>query len=194
MLIKICGLRREQDIDYVNELKPDFAGFILTPGFRRSIDMETAKRLKSRLCGEIKAVGVFVDDDTERINFFVSSGIIDIVQLHGNESGGYCKKIKAPVIKCFKVAGGAAGAKLKDYDCEYFMFDSGAGSGQAFEWKNIPKTQKKFFLAGGLCESNLKSAIETVKPFALDISSGVETGGVKDYNKIKRILEIARYE
>lgn len=193
MFLKICGLRRQEDIDYVNELKPDFIGFILTPGFRRSIDRETAARLKARLSPDIRAVGVFVDDDAGKINSFVTAGILDMVQLHGSESPDFCCKIQAPVIKCFRCSPGGA-ARLNDYDCEYFMFDSGAGSGQAFDWGNIPKTQKKFFLAGGLGEHNLKAAIEQVKPFAVDISSGAETGGVKDYEKMKRIMEIVRYE
>lgn len=191
--IKICGLRRTEDVDYVNEFLPDYVGFILAPGFRRSIDKDTAKYLKSRLSSDIIAVGVFVDDDAEKINSFVSDGIIDIVQLHGNESPEFCKKINAPVIKYFK-CDESVKERIKEYDTEYFLFDSGMGSGKTFDWSVIPKTEKPFFLAGGIGEDNLQKAIKEVCPYAVDLSSAAETDGVKDYNKIKRILEIARNE
>ena len=193
--IKICGLRREQDIDYVNELKPDFIGFILTTGFRRSITRETAKTLKNRLSKEITAVGVFVNESAEVINSFVAEGIIDIVQLHGNESAELCKKINAPVIKFLKCDNGVE-EKIIAYETavDYFLFDSGTGTGNAFDWSKIPKTEKPFFLAGGLSADNMKKAIEEIKPFAVDLSSSVETDGVKDYEKIKKVTEIVKNE
>lgn len=187
--IKICGLRRQEDVNYVNTLKPDFAGFILTDGFRRSIDKATAKMLKSKLDGSIKAVGVFVDDDIDRINGFVSEGIIDIVQLHGAESPDYCEKINAPVIKFFNPENFKNAEK---YNVDYHLFDSGTGTGNTFDWGKIPRSKKPFFLAGGLDCENISDALKLVKPFAADISSGVETDGVKDYNKMKKIMEIIR--
>ena len=149
--IKICGLRREQDIDYVNELKPDFIGFILTAGFRRSISKETAKALKARLSKDITAVGVFVNDSAEVINSFVKEGIIDIVQLHGSESAELCENVNAPVIKFLKCENGVE-EKISEYEnaVDYFLFDSGTGTGNTFDWSKIPKTEKPFFLAGGL--------------------------------------------
>lgn len=189
--VKICGLRREQDIDYVNELKPDYIGFILTAGFRRSIDAETARLLKSRLDKGITAVGVFVDDDIEKIHSFVSQGIIDTVQLHGNESAAYCKKIQAPVIKYFRPE---TFGRIREYDVDYLLFDSGTGTGKAFDWSLLPETEKPFFLAGGISADNLRAAIENIHPYAVDLSSAAETDGFKDYNKIKKILEIARNE
>ncbi len=106
--IKICGLQRIEDVEAVNKYLPDFIGFILTPGFRRSISRETAKKLKSALSPKIKAVGVFVNDDAENINSFVQSGIIDMVQLHGSESPEFCASINAPVIKYFNCSGGVS--------------------------------------------------------------------------------------
>ena len=187
--IKICGLRRQEDVNYVNALKPDYVGFILTCGFRRSIDKATAKSLKSRLDGNIRAVGVFVDDDIDRINDYVNEGIIDIVQLHGAESPDYCEKINAPVIKYFNPENFEGAEK---YGVDYYLFDSGTGTGNTFDWQKIPEYKKPFFLAGGLNCDNISSAIRQVKPFAVDISSGVETDGVKDYNKMKKIMEIIR--
>ncbi|MDE6386037.1 MAG: phosphoribosylanthranilate isomerase [Eubacterium sp.] len=189
--IKICGLKRLQDIDYVNALKPDFIGFILTSGFGRSITKETAKALKARLDKGIKAVGVFVNDDAEVINSFVADGIIDMVQLHGNESADFCKAINAPVIKVFKPE---AFDKISEYEpfADYFLFDSGTGTGKTFDWCSIPKTEKPFFLAGGLFAGNLEKAINRVKPFAVDLSSSVETDGFKDFEKIKKVMEIVK--
>lgn len=189
--IKICGLKRQQDIEYVNTLKPDFIGFILASGFGRSITKETAKALKSRLDKGIKAVGVFVNDDAEVINSFVADGIIDMVQLHGSESADFCKAINAPVIKVFKPE---VFDKISEYEpfADYFLFDSGTGTGRIFDWCSIPKTEKPFFLAGGLSADNLEKAINIVKPFAVDLSSSVETDGFKDFEKIKKVMEIVK--
>ena len=193
--IKICGLRREQDVDYVNALKPDFIGFILTAGFRRSISAETAKRLKTRLSKDITAVGVFVNESAETVNAFVADGIIDIVQLHGDESADLCKQINAPVIKFLK-CDGEIQQKISRYEnaVDYFLFDSGTGTGNTFDWSMIPKTDKPFFLAGGLGSDNLKKAIKDIDPYAVDLSSSVETDGFKDYEKIKTVTEIVRNE
>lgn len=187
--IKICGLRRTEDIRYVNELKPNYIGFILTPGFKRSITADTAKALKAELDTGIEAVGVFVDDDAGRINKFIAEGIIDLVQLHGKESPLYCAEINAPVIKYFKPD---MFDKINDYDTAYFLFDSGTGTGKTFDWSKIPQTKKPFFLAGGLNPQNIPKAIDEVNPYCIDVSSAVETDGVKDYNKIKQIMECVR--
>lgn len=191
--IKICGMRRDEDIDFANSLHPDYIGFVLTEGFRRSITPETAARLKKRLGGGIKAVGVFVNDGADKINLLFERNVIDIAQLHGDESPEYCKMIKAPIIKYFNCSHGEPD-DLDKYDVDYFLFDSGTGTGRAFDWSNIPKTDKPFFLAGGISESNVKQAIDTAKPFAVDVSSSVETNGYKDYKKMKRFMEMARYE
>lgn len=191
--IKICGMRRDEDIDFANSLHPDYIGFVLTEGYRRSITPETAARLKKRLGGGIKAVGVFVNDGADKINLLFERNVIDIAQLHGDESPEYCKMIKAPIIKYFNCSHGEP-HDLDKYDVDYFLFDSGTGTGRAFDWSNIPKTDKPFFLAGGISESNVKQAIDTAKPFAVDVSSSVETNGYKDYKKMKRFMEMARYE
>lgn len=187
--IKICGLRRQLDVDYVNELKPDYIGFILTEGFRRSIDLDTAKQLKSRLSADITAVGVFVDDDIDKINYCLDNGIVDIAQLHGNEAPDYCKKINGKVIKFFKPD---SFDKIDDYDVDYLLLDSGTGTGKAFDWSLIPKVDKPIFLAGGINAENIEQAIEKINPFCIDLSSAVEVDGCKDYNKIKEIMEIVK--
>lgn len=189
--IKICGLKRKEDIYYVNDLKPDYIGFILTDGFRRSISVSVARELQTLLDKDIKTVGVFVNDDIEKINSAVDEGIIDIVQLHGQESPEYCKKIKAPVIKYFAPLDFD---NITDYDTEYYLFDSGTGSGKTFDWDKIPQSEKPFFLAGGINKNNIKTAIDRINPYCIDLSSAVETNGVKDYNKINEIMECMKNE
>lgn len=191
--IKICGLRREVDVEYINELKPDYCGFILTDGFKRSIDYDTALKLSRMVDESVKRVGVFVDEDIDYVNKCISSGIVDIVQLHGDEDINYCKKINAPIIKVLKPN---SFSRINDYEmvADYLLLDNGTGTGKSFDWSTIPKTNKPFFLAGGINKNNIKIAIETIKPYAVDVSSSVETDGYKDYDKIKEIMEIINNE
>lgn len=189
--IKICGLKRLEDIKYANELVPDFVGFILSDGFKRSIKPQQAVHLKAKLSDNIKAVGVFVDEPAEAIDCFLRQGVIDIVQLHGGETPEFCSKINAPVIKMLKPTDFDKISQYEPY-VDYFLFDSGTGTGKTFDWSKIPKTQKPFFLAGGLNKENISLAIKTVNPYAVDLSSCVETDGCKDYIKIKEVMECVR--
>lgn len=189
--IKICGLRRTEDIEYVNELKPDFVGFILSPGFRRSIDFDTFKSLRRNLSDDISSVGVFVNEPLESIEKFTDSGLIDFVQLHGGESPQYAEQITLPVIKALKPCDFD---KINEYKhcVDYFLFDSGTGTGKAFDWQKIPKTDMPFFLAGGLTTQNIPLALAKYFPDVVDLSSSVETNGVKDFNKIKEVINLVR--
>ncbi len=188
--IKICGLRRQEDVNCVNELKPDYVGFILSDGFRRSIDAKTAKQLSAGIDKDIIKVGVFVNDNTDKINSFVQDGVTDLVQLHGNESPEYCKKINAPLIKYFKPS---MFDSIDEYDVQYYLFDSGTGTGRVFDWSKIPKVQKPFFLAGGIDGENVLKAVKEINPYCIDVSSSVETNGFKDYEKVKQIIDAVRY-
>lgn len=189
--VKICGLRREQDIAYVNKLKPDYAGFILSNGFKRSIDMYDVSDIAGHLSKDIKKVGVFVDEPLYYVETAIKLKAIDIVQLHGNETPEFCSQINIPVIKALKPENFD---KISEYEpyVDYFLFDNGTGTGKVFDWSKIPECDKPFFLAGGLDKSNIKQAIETINPYAVDLSSSVETQGCKDYNKIKEIIDIVR--
>jgi len=161
--IKICGLFREEDIDYVNSIykqtnKPDYIGFVFAPS-KRIVTPEQALQLRKRLDSGIIAVGVFVNEPIEFQQELVRNGVIDVIQ-NPTHVG------------------------------EYLIFDSpNPGSGQTFDWSTIPKTDKPFFLAGGLNPDNVAAAIARVKPYAVDVSSGVETNGVKDYDKIKAFVK-----
>lgn len=189
--IKICGLKRKEDISFVNELKPDYIGFILSNGYKRSIDMEILRNLRDRLSKDIKTVGVFVDEDIAIVNMLIKMNLIDIVQLHGSETVRYIKQIDAPVIKMLKPEDFDKISEFEPY-VDYFLFDSGTGSGKTFDWGMIVKTQKPFFLAGGLDENNLEKAIKEINPYCVDLSSAVETDSVKDYDKMKTIIDIVR--
>ena len=205
MRIKICGLRGPEDIAYANEVRPDFVGFILSPGFRRSITKEAAAELRKALHPDIAAVGVFVNEPAERIVEFLEEGIIDMAQLPGQESEEDIVYIKAvtgkPVIKALKVENRYVVDAWLDSATDYLLFDSGTGTGQTFDWTILSEVlremggslPKEFFLAGGLGAENLASAFQTIHPFAVDLSSSVETEGVKDLEKMREAVRCARF-
>ncbi len=181
MKIKICGIMRECDMDYINLAQPDYIGFIFAPS-RRRITAEAAAGFKSRLSNHILAVGVFVDQDVDLINKLVDDKIIDIVQLHGSESDDFIRMINAPTIKALRIG--------EDINCssEFLLFDGiKAGSGESFDWSMLPKTDKPFFIAGGINIDNIDQAM-ALEPYGIDISSGVETDGFKDKQKIIEIV------
>ena len=194
MKIKICGLTRECDINYVNEALPDYAGFVFA-GSKRKVSADQAFALKRGLSSSIKAVGVFVDHDISFIRDLLKRGVIDIVQLHGHEDEEYISAINAPVIKAVRLDKKSEKSERSekfDYPADYLLFDSpSAGSGKTFDWSLIPKTEKPFFLAGGINIGNISGAIE-IKPYAIDVSSGVETDGAKDRCKILEIVRSVR--
>jgi phosphoribosylanthranilate isomerase len=195
MRIKICGLKRPEDIEYANILKPDYAGFVFA-GTKRKISFETAKALKAKLDSDIKAVGVFVNEPVKNVVYMLENGIIDIAQLHGDETEEDILYIKAltakPVIKAVRVRERYDVEAWLDSAADYLLFDSGAGSGQVFDWEILTDIDRDFFLAGGLTPENIKTAAENIEPFALDISSGVETDGAKDFQKMKKVVETVR--
>lgn len=189
--IKICGMMRQEDISFVNKYKPDFVGFILSDGFRRTVSLNKASEMAENLNCNIQKVGVFVNEPLSYIENAIEKTGIDIVQLHGSESPELCKLVSKPVIK---VLTPKDFGKIKDYEpyVSYFLFDSGTGTGKTFDWNTIPKTEKPFFLAGGISKDNLQFVIENVKPYAVDMSSSVETNGVKDELKIQEIINKVR--
>ena len=217
MKTKFCGLFRECDIDYANALKPDFVGFIFVKKSRRFVDFTTAKALKSRLDSRIKAVGVFVDSPVNRIIEALSEGIIEMVQLHGSEDSAYISVLKAymqrdwgnesPIIKAIKVSDSHSLAQSFEIQAQsgtdFILLDSpNAGSGTAFDWNALAQSlaksqnfmrefQTRFFLAGGINVENIQSAI-ALKPFCIDISSGIESNGVKDFAKMQAIINAVR--
>lgn len=193
--IKICGLKRLDDIEIVNKYKPDYIGFVFADS-KRKVTSDSACKMKKNLDSSIKSVGVFVDEDIDVIIKLYDEGIIDIAQLHGLENEEYIKKLKQKsnyqleIINAIEMSDEK---DLKEYDnslADYLLLDSGKGSGKTFDWRLIRKDLKKeFFLAGGLNSKNISKAIEEFNPYAVDLSSGVETDGYKDELKIKEVME-----
>ncbi|MDO5848006.1 MAG: phosphoribosylanthranilate isomerase [Methanobrevibacter sp.] len=193
--IKICGLRRREDIEIINKYAPDYIGFVFAES-KRQIDFETAKQLKSFLKVKIPVVGVFVDAEIEDILNLYRNDVIDMAQLHGNENEQYISKLKElePSLKLIKAIEIKEDGNLEEYeelDVDYLLLDSGKGSGKTFNWDLINKNiGKDFFLAGGLNSNNIKSAIDEFHPYAIDLSSGVEVNGYKNEEKIREVMEV----
>ncbi len=187
-------------MDYVNEAHPDYIGFVFAPS-RREIAAAEAKRLRKRMAADIQVVGVFVNEQPQRILDLLQAGIIDIVQLHGQEDATYVEHLKKKsgcgIIKAMRPDREADMGSYRTYEAagvDYFLFDSGShsqpgGTGKTFDWSLIPQVSHPWFLAGGLNADNVEAAIKSQRPYAVDISSGVETEGYKDREKI---LEIVR--
>ena len=197
--IKLCGMFRDCDIDYVNEAKPDYIGFIVMfPKSHRNIDLETALRLKSRLSPDIKSVAVSVNAPVEHFAEFAKQGAADLLQCHGNENAEYIAKLReltgVPIIKAVKVTTAADIEDAQNLGADYLLLDSGTGSGVTFDHSLIDreKIRVPFFLAGGLTPENLGQAIRDIRPYAVDLSSGIETDKLKDREKILAAVKEAR--
>ncbi len=189
--IKICGIKTKQDIDIVNAYLPDFIGFVFVPASKRYVTSSQAKDLKQNLKKEIKAVGVFQNADKKTIAQAVNLGIIDVIQLHGEEDQEYIdsiRSLKCPIIKAYKIKDKVS-VFLKS---DYMLLDNyKGGSGQSFDWSLIDFDMSNVFLAGGIDISNIQKA-KALKPYCIDISSFVETNGKKDEIKIKEIIKAVR--
>lgn len=198
--VKICGLSRPQDIEYVNEALPDYIGFVFTES-RRQVSPESAYNLKAVLDGRIRSVGVFVNDAIENISRLCKEGIIDLIQLHGDETCEYIEELRQytdkPLIKAFRIKADELAEYISSYSCDYLLLDTYSpgnygGTGEAFDWSLIKNNSKPFFLAGGVGPNNVRTAIETVHPFCVDASSSLETSGFKDRDKIIEFVKIVR--
>lgn len=198
--VKICGIKNLQDVQAVNKHKPDFAGFVFYPLSKRYVSLIVARRLKAALNRHIKTVGVFVNAPVEEIAIAAELGIIDLVQLHGDEGNAYIaelKKIcKLPIIKAVRVQDESDIKRAGYYNCDYLLFDtysqSAYGStGRQFNTQLLKgvKIHKPYFIAGGLNAENVRHALKGLKPFAADVSGGVETDGGKDAAKIKAFIK-----
>lgn len=190
--IKLCGLSRMVDIEVVNELKPEYIGFIFVPQSKRYVSIAEASVLKKELDKKIKAVGVFVDEDIDIILDCINLGIIDMVQLHGHEDENTILKLKAlgqrPIIKAFKIESQNDCLEAEKSSADYILLDSGSGSGKVFDWELIKDIKREYFLAGGLDVENVEKAIRVLKPYAVDASSGLETDGLKDKLKMEAFV------
>lgn len=194
--IKLCGLSRECDIEAVNELQPEYVGFILAKPYRRYVPPQQVTKLKKLLDPRIQAVGVFVDEKEEVVADLLNQGIIDVAQLHGKEGEEYIQTLRKltvkPLIKAFKVTDQEVLEQAKKSSADYILLDAGCGTGSSFDWSLIENMGRAYFLAGGLHPENVAEAIKRCRPYAVDVSSGIERDGVKDKDKMTAFTEAVR--
>lgn len=205
--IKLCGLRRAEDIETAKLLKPDYIGFVFYKKSKRYISPEEARILKSILNPGtesshtadhdlIKAVGVFVNEDPKTVANILEKEIIDLAQLHGDEDEGYIKNLRkytdSPVIKAFKIKTQEDLSKAETSSADMILLDAGMGDGVTFDWEMLKNFNRPYFLAGGMTPGNVKAAIEKLHPYGVDVSSGIETDGVKDIEKMREFMTNAR--
>ena len=197
--IKLCGLSRPADIDYVNQAKPDYCGFIVNfPKSRRNVTPEQVRALTARLSGDIIPVGVFVDESVETVAGLLEDGTIAVAQLHGHEDEAYLaalRKLTAkPIWQAFQIRSAADLERAKSSTANLVLLDSGQGSGVTLDWRILADFPRPYVLAGGLTAENIPAAVQQVKPYAVDLSSGVETEGYKDYEKMLAAVAAVKKE
>ena len=198
--IKICGLRRPEDIAAVNEARPDYCGFIVEyPKSRRSIDRATLRELVQGLREEIVPVGVFVNAPKELVADLLEEGTIQIAQLHGQESQEYIQELKVLTeiqpIQVFSINSYVDVEWARESAADYILLDQGSGgTGEVFEWSLVSEVGRPYFLAGGLGVENLREAIGMLHPWAVDLSSSLEIDGSKDAGRIRQAVDIVRME
>ena len=194
--IKLCGLSRVEDIEVANKLLPEFVGFVFYEKSKRYITPEKAAALKNLLDKKISAVGVFVNEKIETVAEIAK--FLDLIQLHGNEDANYISTLRnyidKKIIQAFKVKTADDLKIAKNSRADFILLDSGAGTGEIFNWQLLKNFERQYFLAGGLNVENVSDAVKILKPFAVDVSSGIETGGVKDAAKMKKFVSIVRSE
>lgn len=210
--IKLCGMMKPCDIEYANRVKPDFVGFIFA-NTRRKIGATQAKQFREALDAEIPSVGVFVNEDISVITSLVQNGCIDMIQLHGEEDADYIRRLReicdVPVIKAVKVQMVEQIRQAAALPVDYLLLDTYrkgvlGGTGEAFDWELLREAKivagdtaegelfgKPYFLAGGLHAGNLREAA-ALGSYGLDVSSGIETDGSKDFTKMVEVMELVR--
>ena len=199
MKIKLCGLTRPCDIEAVNELQPDYIGFVFAKKSRRYVSPEKAEELKAMLAPEIQAVGVFVNEEPEQIVSLLEAGTIDVAQLHGQEGEREIRRLREltdhPLIQAFRIDTEQDVERANASTADYVLLDSGAGgTGTAFDWDLLQAIRRPYFLAGGLDTENLGTVKAKLNPYGIDVSSGIETDGYKDKEKMTAFVAAARKE
>lgn len=195
--VKICGLRRPQDVEAANEARPDYVGFVVDfPRSRRSVPASELATLSRLVRPEIRRVGVFVDEPVEAIARLFESGAIDVAQLHGSEDGEYLSRLRAtcgvPVIQAFRMKGAEDVERTMASSADLVLLDNGQGTGHTFDWSLARDVRRPFMLAVGLGPKNVAQAIRAVHPWGVDMSGGVETEGTKDPIKMRAAVVAAK--
>ncbi len=196
-LVKLCGLRSIDDIQYANDACTDMAGMIMAPGFRRSITKELARSMVGELFDVISSVGVFVDQDLDDVIETARFVGFDMVQLHGSEDEEYITAVRSslgiPVIKSFGISEGQL-SLARETSADMVLIDPGRGSGEAFDYSLLNGIGRSIIIAGGLTPDNVGETIRRVRPYGVDTSSGIESEGSKDREKMIRFVSAVRAE
>lgn len=187
----------ERDASAADRLKPEYAGFIFFRKSHRYVSPEKAKALRALIDSSVCTVGVFVDESPDIIAGLISEGIIDMVQLHGHEDREYISHLRSltdkPIIQAFRISSSEDVKRAECSSADHILLDSGSGgTGKVFNWELIHLVKRTYFLAGGLDPKNVQKAIETLHPFAVDVSSGIETDGHKDIDKMAAFVRSVR--
>lgn len=195
--IKLCGLMRPSDMEAANLLHPDYVGFVFARKSRRYVSLERVKTLKELLHPDILAVGVFVDEEPDAVAAWLAAGVIDLAQLHGGEDEAYMEKLRGltdkPIIKAFSVKGEGDIRNANESSADYVLLDAGdGGTGTAFDRELLAGMNRPYFLAGGLEPSTVGEAVRRWRPYGVDVSSGIETDGVKDADKMREFVDHVR--
>ena len=192
--IKICGMRRKEDIEAANRCRPDYVGFILSRGFRRSVMPEEAEHLTRMLDPGIRSVGVFVDEPVDQVT--AAAAFLDLIQLHGKEDNEYIERLKdavdKPVIQAFRIRSAQDMERAMESSADLLLLDNGTGTGESFDWSLLTETDRPWILAGGLGPENVADAVRRFRPYAVDLSSGAETDGWKDPEKMRLCVDTGR--
>lgn len=194
--IKFCGLMTFDDVYAANELLPEFVGFVFAAGSKRRVTPAQAEKFRNALSKKILAVGVFVDEKISVVAELLNAGIIDVAQLHGGEDADYISRLRTlttkPLIKAVEVHSPENLRTIEQIDSDYVLIDSGKGSGNVFDWRILKNFSRQYFLAGGLNPENVSAAIKILNPFAVDVSSGIESNGRKDAAKMREFVSAVR--
>lgn len=211
--VKLCGIKTAEDTEIVNCFKPDYAGIIFYPKSKRYVTDADAGKLRNELDKTIPVVGVFVDDEISHIADLYNAGIIQVIQLHGNEDAEYISKLRTalpkksttqmsimedfgervPIIKAVRVKDGTEIKPAEETDCDMLLLDNydpnlAGGTGKRFDLSLIPKINKPFFVAGGIDADNVKEVLTQSVPYGIDVSSSIETDGHKDWKKVEKLM------
>lgn len=192
-LVKFCGLSRPEDIAAANSCHPDFIGFVFWNKSRRFVTVDEAIELSHGLDRSIKRVGVFLNASFEEIVGVAKTGCINRIQLHGSENESFVKRIQSrtgmSVIRAFGIGSAEDVQLAATTEADYIMFDGGTGEGRTFDWSVLENVGRPYFLAGGLNPENVGEAVSRLHPYAVDVSSGIESNGVKDPEKMRLFME-----
>ncbi|WP_100402707.1 phosphoribosylanthranilate isomerase [Bacillus sp. FJAT-42315] len=199
MKVKICGI---QDVDialHAQQIGTDYIGFVFAKS-KRQVSAEQAAAISDRLQKGPLKVGVFVNEDVKRVEEIAEAASLDIIQLHGDESPEYARKLTRPVMKAFSYSPQLSMKEVLAYPADLILLDSAkgpyrGGNGTTFNWSLLTSEtfdRTRLILAGGLHPDNVQEAITMIQPAAVDVSSGVETNGVKDWTKMKAFIDQAK--